>query len=206
MKKIAIIIGLGIILTSCNMTTDPVRKSAEAYLLPNLNDPYSYEFVSLTLINTITYLDNIQGRQKAALNSLSKSRDRYNNYRDDLESKQKKSEEDRYLSPPTDIEKATLRAFTQHYYSDSIFVAGLDYITTTLGATVNEIVCYEYEFVFRAKNAMGGLVLDRRLLQITPKYEVITLISDYDKRVVFPKDFPGYAELVRGFGPKRDFK
>jgi hypothetical protein len=193
MKKTALLIGLGIVLTSCNLFTDPVRKSAEAYLMENLNDPSSYEFVSLVPTDTITYLENIDGR----LEDFQRDLDRALSQLDFYSSEIAREEALGYTSSMTEWFTEQVETEQKNVDMNTSLVAGIDSIKTALGDRVNGVACYEYEFTYRANNAMGGLTLNRATLQITPDNEVITVAETPGKKIVYPNNFPGYIEFVR---------
>lgn len=197
MRKFIAFIPLLFFLSSCNLFTDPVRKSAEAYLMENLNDPSSYEFVSLAPLDTITYLENIEGRLEDFQRSLDRAVKQLEFFSDI------KAEDDAMGSVSSMAEWYTDGIETEQKNIDrnKAIIAGIDSIRTALGDRVNEVACYGYAFDYRANNAMGGLTLYRTTLQITPDNRVVAIAEDAGKIIVYPNNFPGYKELMdRAYG------
>lgn len=72
MKKTFLLLSLiTIAFASCNekKTTqdDIIRQKAEELITKNMNDPDSYEFVSLEIVDSTTYKDNITHKKRALL-------------------------------------------------------------------------------------------------------------------------------------------
>jgi hypothetical protein len=54
MKKSIVILGLVILIASCNSNESKIRSGIKKYIEENANDPSSYEFVDLKIIDTVT--------------------------------------------------------------------------------------------------------------------------------------------------------
>jgi hypothetical protein len=54
MKKAIVILGLVILIASCNSNESKIKSGIRKYIEENANDPSSYEFVDLRIIDTVT--------------------------------------------------------------------------------------------------------------------------------------------------------
>jgi hypothetical protein len=54
MKKAITILGLGILMVSCNSNESKMKSGIKEYLEKNAKDPKSYEFVELKILDTVT--------------------------------------------------------------------------------------------------------------------------------------------------------
>nr|DAN18506.1 MAG TPA: TRAF PROTEIN, TRAO PROTEIN, TRAN ADHESION, BACTERIAL SECRETION.5A [Bacteriophage sp.] len=178
MKK-AIVSILTVFLASCSFgmhepsKEDIVKNNIVAYLQDKLDDPQSYELVSLELIDSTTYLDNINYRKR--------------DFEDDIKSDERLSE----ISSEPD------------YYLKGInrskrILAKIDSIQIALGDSVNCIAAYKFIFKFRSKNSFGAKVLNEYILQTTgkPSFDIIQMTNDPDKVYLNPNEFPGYRDMA----------
>ncbi|WP_106832246.1 hypothetical protein [Parabacteroides pacaensis] len=174
MKNILIFL-LPFLLTSCFVPQKPskediIKNNLVAYLHDKLDDPQSYQFVSLELIDSTTYLDNINYRRR------------------DFEDGIKFHE--RIADSPDE--------YINEINRDKRILAKIDSIQTALGDTVNHIAAYKFLFKFRSKNAFGAKVLNEYILQTTgsPLFEIIQMTNDPDKVYLNPNEFPGYRDMA----------
>jgi hypothetical protein len=190
-KKIGSVFLLTLIgFTSCTEkqpTQDEiVKKNAEEYLKPKLNDPNSYEFVKLELIDSILYSDNIKYRKE--------------NFQKDIEYNKENLE--RQASYKTEIpsiykEEEVDELNDKIAKNDKILLA-IDSLETALGSKKNDVASYTYIFSFRGNNALGAKILNEYIVQTDPKPELTinNMTDDKDKVFLNPNDFPGYREMI----------
>lgn len=173
MKKIILLICTITALCSCgeagNQNEKKVREVVEEKLKTEMNDWSSYEFVSLEVLDTIKYIDNINFRKEYFKSNIDMKRPMYEKTNDELYSIKK----------------------------DSIILAGIDSIQNLMGDKINEDVAYLYNYKFRGKNKLGAVILEEYLIYISPNWEVIQMTNDRKKLYSNPGDFPGYVELVK---------
>lgn len=165
---------------------DLVKSSIENYIKPKLNDPETYEFASLTLLDSTTYLDNINYRIDYFTGQVDRAKneiDRYMGYKEDLPSMFDQIEVDRYQA---DVDKNTM------------ILSEINTIQEGLGDQVNNVAAYTYSYGFRSKNSFGALVLQEYLMQIGPgpEYEVLQVAEDRDGLYLDPNGFPGYDDMI----------
>jgi hypothetical protein len=163
-----------------------VKRNAEEYLKANMNDPKSYEFVNLVLIDSIFYSDNIQYRKEVFSKYIEDDKDELNrieSYKIDLPSMYDENEIDELKVKISKNEKILLK---------------IDSLENKLGNKKNEVASYTYVFSFRGNNALGAKVLNEYILQTTPSpdFKVINMTDDKDKVYLNPNDFPGYREMI----------
>jgi hypothetical protein len=190
-KKIGSVFLLTLIgFTSCTEkqpTQDEiVKKNAEEYLKPKLNDPNSYEFVKLELIDSILYSDNIKYRKE--------------NFQKDIEyNKENLERQARYKTEIPSIykEEEVAELNDKIAKNDKILIA-IDSLETALGSKKNDVVSYTYIFSFRGNNALGAKILNEYIVQTDPKPELTinNMTDDKDKVFLNPNDFPGYREMI----------
>ena len=142
-----------------------IKNKLESYLQTTLNDPKSYEFVSLEFVDSVTYGHNIKEIKNWYQHNLETSKILQNK----LEIKTYKS-----------------------------FLLAIDSVEKSLGNnTLNQTAAYLLQLTFRAKNAMGGLVLGNEIVQVSPapEFKLLTVTDDKDKVSYAPNDFPGFTEI-----------
>jgi hypothetical protein len=177
-------------LTSCSEKKpnrdEIVIKNAEEYLKAKMNDPKSYEFVKLVLIDSVLYSDNIQYRKEAFSKYLEDDKDeikRKEGYKIDLPSMYDEKEIEELKAQIAKNEKILMK---------------IDSLETKLGNKKNEVASYTYVFSFRGNNALGAKILNEYILQTNPSpdFKVINMTDDKDKVYLNPNDFPGYREMI----------
>lgn len=142
-----------------------IKNKLEKYLQTTLNDPKSYEFVSLDFIDSVTYEHNIKEIKSWYQHNLETSKILQNK----LEIKTYKS-----------------------------FLLAVDSVQKSLGNNIlNQTAAYKLQLTFRAKNAMGGLVLGNEIVQVSPapEFTLLTVTDDRDKVSYAPNNFPGFTEI-----------
>jgi hypothetical protein len=176
-----------IILVSCNNQKkekqeiiqtqyDIVKENTESYLSKKLNDPESYEFVELKLIDSVLYKDNIEYRKQFFIELRDET---YPLIYKDAELSDKIQECNNILSE-------------------------IDSIALALGEKVNTVASYTYLFSFRSTNSFGAKVLGEFILQTdpAPMYNIINMTDDKNKVLLNPNDFPGYKAIITKYNRK----
>lgn len=192
MKKPLTLLLLSVfVLSSCSKQPsmdDIVKQNVEAYLKPNLNDPESYEFLELKLIDSVLFKNNIQYRKKMFQDQViddEKENIRQMNYKDDA-----------VFASMYDEERVNKNK--NKINRNKTILAKIDSIERQMGDQVNEVASYTYKFRIRANNKMGAKVINEYYLQTkpAPSYEVLNLASDAGKMYSAPNGFPGYDEIL----------
>jgi hypothetical protein len=181
LKSIIYLIGVIIITSSCDTQqkesndTIPtqyeiVKINAENYINTKLDNPESYEFVELILIDSVLYIDNIEYRKQFFLESRDNT---YPLIYKDAELKNK-IEECNYM------------------------LSEIDSLELSLGERVNNVASFTYLYSFRNTNSFGAKVLNEYILQTdpAPDFRVINFTDDKNKILLNPNDFPGYKSIV----------
>ena len=190
MKRFILVIATIALLVSCAKEptfTEKVKKTIEDYALKNLDDPKSYEFIQLTLLDSITIKDNIEYRKEFFKPS---------DYAYERLERMKSPENARYiLYPKEDVDRQQ-----QEIAQKESVIFAIDELAQTLTDSLNNVQAYTYLFEFRSNNKLGALTKTDVYVQITPKLEIITLTEDKDELKLNPKEFPGYIELLDRLG------
>lgn len=193
------LIAFTVLIISCTSEMsqdDLVKSNIEIYMQENLNDPESYEFVELTLIDSVLINDNIEYR-------IEYFNDRISFTESQIESRQNQIEE-RYLGSYlySESQRDRFKSDIEDYHSDieniKKVLAGIDSIKVELGDEIYNVASYTYSFHYRANNEFGALVLNEHIIQTdpAPDFQVINLADNQDKVLLNPNQFPGYIELV----------
>ena len=190
MKRLLLVFAAIALLASCTKEltfTEKVKQTIEDYALKNLDDPKSYEFIELTLLDSITIKDNIEYRKDYFKPS--------DFYYERLERMKSDANANYVIYSKEYVEEAQ-----KEIDDKEKIVAAIDSLAQTLVDSLNNVQAYTYLFKFRSNNKLGALTKTDVYVQITPKLEIITLTEDKDKLILNPKDFPGYIELLDRFG------
>tara|TARA_B110000879_G_scaffold2404_1_gene3320 strand:- start:665 stop:1279 length:615 start_codon:yes stop_codon:yes gene_type:complete len=168
---------------------DMVKNSVEEYLKSKMNDPASYEFVDLKLIDSVSYLDNVnyriedfEGDIKYEMNMIAAIAP----YEKELPKIWEESKKAQTEELKTEIER-----------SEKI-ISEIERLKLELGEKVNDIASYTYLYSFRGNNKMGAKVLNEYILQTdpAPNFGILNLAENEDKVTLNPNDFPGYKEMI----------
>ena len=170
---------------------ETVRRNAEAHIMEKMNDPASYEFVKLELVDSIVMRDYISSVREGVEFSIESGREqieRLLSYKDDpWRGELSSSDEDNLLRMQERLPK-----------NEKILV-GIDSLTDTIGEQVNDVVSYLYFFSFRANNAMGAKILNEYIIQTNaaPDFKIIAMVDDI-KDILFdnPDWLPSMTELI----------
>tara|TARA_R110002020_G_scaffold288474_1_gene503922 strand:- start:2353 stop:2955 length:603 start_codon:yes stop_codon:yes gene_type:complete len=195
MKKQMKKISLGIFLTFIGFTSctekepnqdEIVKKNAEEYLKPKLNDPNSYEFVKIELIDSVLYSDNINYRKE--------------NFQKDIEDNKENLERlERYKTEiPSMYNEEEVAELNEKIEKNEKILSEINALESNLGAGKNDVASYTYIFSFRGNNALGAKILNEYIVQTDPKPElrIKNMTDDKDKVFLNPNDFPGYREMI----------
>lgn len=181
-----IVIGL----TSCTQKQptqdDIVKKNTETYVKEKMNDPASYEFVKLELMDSVTFSDNIEYRKDYFSRNMEYDRsslERQEGYKTEIPS----------MYDEKDVEE--LKAKIE---KNERILSKIDSLATLLGDRKNEVASYTYIFSFRGNNALGAKILNEYVVQTdpAPDFKIINMTDDKDKIFLNPNDFPGYREMI----------
>ncbi len=177
-------------LTSCSeklpTQDDIVKKNAEEYVKEKMNDPSSYEFVKLELIDSVLFSDNIEYRKDYFSRNMEYDRsslERQESYKTEFPSM--------YDEKDVDDLKAKIE-------KNERILAKIDSLANQLGERKNEVASYTYIFSFRGNNALGAKILNEYVVQTdpSPDFKIINMTDDKDKIYLNPNDFPGYREMI----------
>ena len=166
---------------------DLVKANTEEYLKPKLNDPDSYEFARIELIDSVLYSDNIEWRINNFQRQLDDDKEYLKKWSSKLSTYKLESIEKIVDLTNISIEK-----------NEKILNA-IDSIKTSLGSKINDIASYTYLFSYRSNNALGVKVLKEYIIQTEPKptLNVINMTDDKSKVYNTPNSFPGYEEMIK---------
>ena len=164
-----------------------IKKNTEAYLQTVLNDPKSYEFVSLEMVDTVTYADNITEMKSRNQTDI----DRANtNIQSQLDYKK---------NIPTIFDGEDLKRSQNDLSKGLIINLALDSIEKKLADKLKGTAAYLLVYKFRAKNAMGAVVLNEQYVQVTgePDFKVLNITDDTKKLYHTPNGFPDFDDFVK---------
>lgn len=152
---------------------DIIKDNLKNYLSDKLNDADSYEFVSLELIDSVRYIDNINYRLKHFNSSLTF-------YKNKVELGDKK--------------------YIKEVDRNNWIISKIDSIKQSLGDKVNDIAVYKYIYKFRANNQLGAKSLNEYILLIKGSdNSIVQMENNPEKVYINPTDFPGYMELIKRY-------
>lgn len=160
-----------------------VKQNIEDYIINKMDDPESYEFVSLDVIDSVLYIDNITVEKNLLKNSINRSKESIN-----------RIEGYKNTEPNLYDEKEILREKTSILKEEKT-LASIDSIETVLGDSKNNVASYTYLYKIRGKNKMGAKVLSEYLVQTGDSLKVINVATHPDKLFIHPNSFPGRKEL-----------
>ena len=166
---------------------DLVKANTEEYLKPKLNDPDSYEFARIELIDSVLYSDNIEWRINNFQRQLDDDKEYLKKWSSKLSTYKLESIEKIVDLTNISIEK------------NEKILNSIDSIKTSLGSKINDIASYTYLFSYRSNNALGVKVLKEYIIQTEPKptLNVINMTDDKSKVYNTPNSFPGYEEMIK---------
>ena len=178
-------------LTSCAKKQptqdDIVKKNAKTYVKEKMNDPSSYEFVKLELMDSITFNENIEYRKNYFSGNME--------YDQSLLERQ----EGHKTEIPSIYNEKDIEELKAKIEKNERILSKIDSLTTLLGDRKNEVASYTYIFSFRGNNALGAKILNEYVVQTdpAPDFKIINMTDDKDKIFLNPNDFPGYREMIK---------
>jgi hypothetical protein len=180
-----IVIGLSSCSVKQRNQNDIVKINAEEYIKEKMNDPNSYEFVKLELIDSTTFNENIENQKdyyshslKSASNSL-KSQERYK------------------TEIPSMYDAEEVEALKTKIEKNEKIIFKIDSLASILANRKNEVASYMYIFTFRGNNALGAKILNEYIVQTDPgpDFKIINMTNDPEQILTNPNDFPGFKEI-----------
>ena len=177
-------------LTSCSekqpTQDDIVKNNAETYVKEKMNDPTSYEFVKLELMDSVTFSDNIEYRKDYFSRNMEYDRsslERQEGYKTEI---------------PSMYDKKDVEELKGKIEKNERILSKIDSLATLLGDRKNEVASYTYIFSFRGNNALGAKILNEYVVQTdpAPDFKIINMTDDKDKIFLNPNEFPGYREMI----------
>lgn len=181
-------IALGLICcTNKQPTKDEIVKNyVEAYVKKRMNDPSSYEFVKLELIDSIVFSDNIAYRRDYFSRNIENDKSSLEN-------------QERYKTEiPSIYDEKKVEDLRAKIEKNERIISKIDSLASLLGDRKNAVASYTYIFRFRGNNALGVKVLNEYVVQTdpAPDFKIINMTDDKDKIILNPNDFPGYREII----------
>jgi hypothetical protein len=177
-------------LTSCTekepTQEEIVRINAEGYLKPKMNDPESYEYLKIELVDSVLYSDNIEYRKdnfKRNLELYQNSLERLESYKTDI---------------PSMYDEQKVQDLNDKIENSKRILSKIDSLEILLGDRKKEVASYTYIFSFRGNNALGAKTLNEYVLQTgqAPDFKIINMTKDKDKIYFNPNEFPSYKEMI----------
>jgi|GEM_PF-5738479 len=159
-----------LIVSACSDPQAKARKSIEAYLQTKLNDPKSYEFVSIDSLKPITRADSLLGAQLdeelAVMNSFDydKEKHRLNVLYD-------------YSIPAAEYENMGKKLADVQARDSAVKVKYTKLITPE---TKTVTTGYHVKMKFRSKNGMGALTLGEYNFTLDNNFAVLNASSTKD--------------------------
>ena len=187
MKRLIFVIAAITLLASCAKEptfTDKVKQKIETKLLEVLDDPKSYEFIEIELLDSVMLQFNIDYRKKFFDERIAYEQERLVSMKDFIKSSP-------WMYPPEKIKEQE-----QAIQRNISIRNGIDSIEVSLGDKVKDVAAYTYLFTFRAKNAFGALERVVSYIQITPALEIVKSTENKKELLDTPNHFPGYLELL----------
>lgn len=163
-----------------------VKVNAEEYIKAKLGDPESYEFVSLELIDSVLYKENIAAKRDQLKRAIENGKDNSELMlefkRDDPALYNEKDHQELAASNNRDLKT----------------LSSIDSLAATLGDEAEQVASYTYLYKFRNINGFGAKVLNESFIQTSqaPEYKILHLAKDRERLLESPNDFPGYQEIV----------
>lgn len=175
-----------IFFTSCS--TEPsqkeiVKNKIETKIKSAMNDPASYEFASIELIDSTTNKINFEYTKSSLEMDL------------EFQEKQLKSDSIKYSQAEFEslkkIYKDGIDKYRPKVKNTKSELDKIEKIKQKLAENgeLDKVVSYEYLFSFRGNNKLGAKVKNTVIVQITPapEYEIFNLTTNKDEIILNPK-------------------
>lgn len=214
MKKVVLLslVATSLFLFSCSRSKeDIVRRNVEAVLVPSMNNPRSYEFVSIELIDALSNLRildhriviyNLQKELETVLINTNKLDLEYLGLRRSLRHLRHvrfdrfDAEEYEKLRKDVYIRESKVERYERVVYA-------LTGLKRKYSEHLSQSVSYTFRFVYRGQNAMGATVLNSIYVQTdtSPEFGLLNL-AERSGELLFSAAFMtpvlanGYAEIL----------
>ena len=164
-----------------------MKQNAEEYIKSKMNDPNSYEYVKLELIDSVLYSDNIEYRKdyfKHNIEYNQSSIEQQESYKTEL---------------PSLYDEQEIKDLNAEIEKSKRILSKIDSIEAQMGDKKNEVASFTYIFSFRGNNALGAKVMNEYIIQTTsaPDFKIINMTNDKNKVLLNPNGFPGYKEMIK---------
>lgn len=156
-----------------------IQEAIEKIILPQLDDPSSYEFASLQILDTIKYEDNINHDKFLFEKTINDNNDIISRFK-----KIHQRENEEVLNFRLSNEMSAVRV-----YSKAIEI--LDSIEN--GIQTDKICAYTCCYKFRSNNGLGNLTLNTLYIEISPllqNYNILNIQNEIEKLSPTPGDYP----------------
>jgi len=164
MKTKITILGLAILMISCNTNESKMKSGIKDYFKKNAKDPGSYEFVELKITDTITV-------GEIAQKFFTDNEEEIKKQNDDIEF-QKKLIKD-FPSLPSDEQKTKIK-------SNEEFIVELKNDMDKVKPFINnkEVALYNVEHSYRLKNGFGALDLYKHFFAFDKEFKLIDMAKE----------------------------
>lgn len=186
LNAILMLIAFAFILNSCTqkeLTRDEiVKNNIDKFIKLNSKDPDSYEFVSLTFLDSVLYIDNINFRKEMFL-------DRVKNDEGSLGIMISGNEEF-----PSTFSDYKMNEYRRKIENNMAIYNKIEEVEKSMGEKVNDVASYTYIFKMRG----SAKVLNEYFVQTEPQptYKILNITDDRDKLFLAPNGFPDWEKIV----------
>lgn len=176
-----------------------VREHFEAHISDKLNDPESYEFMEIAVIDTVYYKDNIEYRQESFADRIEYAESQI--VRSEESINERYLGEDLYSASQKEGFREDIKGYEEDISRYHNILEEIDSLEIVLGDRVHEAASYTYLIRFRASNAFGAKVINEYIIQTDPEpdFSIINITDEEDQVLLNPNQFPGYMEMIRKY-------
>ena len=204
MKKLFLfsLVASMMLLYSCGRSKeDIVRSNVEDLILPLMDDPRSYEFASIELIEQLTNyqliaqkIDDYDHAIAIAQILLDGDLSRQERMREHRESGST------VLFNQADYERvsAQIVAAQGRIERNTNIIAALENLKANFGETLHDVAANTFRFSFRGANALGATVLNTIYVQTdnTSEFNIVYLADTRDELLSVPVEVEGWANIL----------
>jgi len=181
LKFILSLLLLSCISYSCSKSPkSEIQEAIEKVILLQLDDPSSYEFASLQILDTVSYIDNINHDKNLIKETIANNNSRIKRTRK-IHSNESEERLNFFLS--NEIEAVKI-------YSKALVV--LDSIEKNIASQINQTSAYICCYKYRTNNELGNLTLNTLYIEISPsqEYKVIGIQNKIENLSSTPGNYP----------------